>query len=281
MPEGNENGALSKRAIHEIYLGCILVAAIIALAAVQWYKIERLVELVSFALTISSLVLAIIAIGYSIYSGTGIERSVGNLLAAVHSIRSSTTDIDALRTALSADIRALADSVGIVATTVTNQSDVLTKLAVDREATQAPASVPVEPVIADQPILTFREIQDRGSLLGGYALLAVARCKERRVEINLFEAVEGTSLDANYMHGYIIALFATKVVFVQTSGGLIKSVEGPFDEKASDIKAYLVSRIETMDITEPNKKRFHEELLLFDERLKGVAVPKSVEAPKT
>ena len=48
--------------IHVTYIIAILIAVIICLVTIQWGNIPRLVELISFALTISSLVLAVLAI---------------------------------------------------------------------------------------------------------------------------------------------------------------------------------------------------------------------------
>lgn len=270
MSQGNgDSGGLSKRTIHEVYVGVILVAAIVILAAVKWYQIDRLVELISFALTISSLVLAIMAIGYSIFSGTGIERSVGNLLTAVSSIRSSATDMDALRTVLSNDIRALGDAIGSIATTVTSQSGMLAALAEGRAASEAP-QIPGD-AVATVRLTDTKYLLDRGSMLGGHVVLAVARCRERKTAIDIAKAAEGTSLDLQYLLAYLVALSAGKVISIRYKGGLeVLSVEEDLGLSAIDIKANVLARIDAMDIIETSKRKFIDELMLFDGRLRGI-----------
>jgi hypothetical protein len=59
-----------KYKIHIGYIFSILLAAIIILVTVKWGEIPRLVELIAFALTLTSLVLALIAIAYAVYSNT-------------------------------------------------------------------------------------------------------------------------------------------------------------------------------------------------------------------
>jgi hypothetical protein len=53
----------SCRGWHEVYISGALLLIITGLMSVNWYHHDKLVELITFAATVSSLLLALIAIG--------------------------------------------------------------------------------------------------------------------------------------------------------------------------------------------------------------------------
>jgi len=65
--------------IHGFYIISILIAIIICLAAFQMGDNEKMIEYISFAATISSILLAVIAIIYSFYSNSAMSQSLGSL----------------------------------------------------------------------------------------------------------------------------------------------------------------------------------------------------------
>ncbi|MEZ8783029.1 hypothetical protein AB6D77_10275 [Vibrio splendidus] len=68
-----------KYKIHAFYILSILVSIIIILMSVEWSAIPGLKDYISFALTVFSLGLAVVAIIYSMYSNTSLSSSL-NLL---------------------------------------------------------------------------------------------------------------------------------------------------------------------------------------------------------
>lgn len=82
----HENGwdkhAVKLRKVHETYIAVFLLAAIVLALTLSWYDNPHLAELISFSATIASLILAVLAIGYAVYSGTGFERSMGQVILA-------------------------------------------------------------------------------------------------------------------------------------------------------------------------------------------------------
>lgn len=286
MTQHTEDG-LSKRTIHEIYWAVILFAIIIVLASVQWYRVDKLVELVSFSLTITSLVLAIIAIGYAIFSGSSIERGVHNLLVAVQSVRSSANDIEALRDTLTREVRAVADAVGGVANSVTQQSDAFSKFSeqrlIDVQAameTSAQAET-TEDIKIEGPKLSVRRLLVVGSLSGGFGILATARCRELGREVDLKAALQGTVVEGPYIHGYLVALAALDVFQLNLDEDRISEVTRDLEMTAADIKAALVHKIESADFGEGSKKRLLNDLISFDDRLKEDALVVKPKADET
>jgi hypothetical protein len=68
-----------KYKIHACYILGILLAIIVILVTVQWSGIPNLAEKISFALTLASLILAALAIGYAVYSNSSLSQTISTL----------------------------------------------------------------------------------------------------------------------------------------------------------------------------------------------------------
>ena len=70
--------------IHTGYVFFILIAIIIGLVTVKWSEIPKLVDYLTFALTATSLALAVLAIVYAMYSNTSFSQTISTLDFASH-----------------------------------------------------------------------------------------------------------------------------------------------------------------------------------------------------
>jgi ABC-type multidrug transport system fused ATPase/permease subunit len=70
-----------KAKIHVRYIIGILLAIIVILLTVQWGSITNLVAYITFALTVTSIALALVAIIYSMYSNSTFGQNIGTLSA--------------------------------------------------------------------------------------------------------------------------------------------------------------------------------------------------------
>lgn len=86
--------------IHFTYVIAILLAIIIALITVQWGGIRDLVNYIGFALTITSLVLAVLAIIYSYFSNATFGQNISTLNAASQEMSRSASELGAATAAL-------------------------------------------------------------------------------------------------------------------------------------------------------------------------------------
>jgi hypothetical protein len=86
--------------IHFAYIVTILIAIIIALMTVQWGGIHDLVVYFGFALTLSSLVLALLAIVYSYFSNASFGQNISTLNAASQQMSQSAVELTAATEAL-------------------------------------------------------------------------------------------------------------------------------------------------------------------------------------
>lgn len=103
--------------IHAFYVVAILLVVIIGLATSRWGDNPKLVEYLNFAATLTSLVLAVLAIVYAFLSNASISNSVAEIGEAAKGIAKVAGDVSGASTALSAKI----DSIPPQLETVTNK----------------------------------------------------------------------------------------------------------------------------------------------------------------
>lgn len=79
--------------IHYRYATAIVTALLVGALAVKWYDIPHLAELLSFGLTLSSLILAIIAIIQALVSSTAFSGTVATITSSIEQVRAAATQI--------------------------------------------------------------------------------------------------------------------------------------------------------------------------------------------
>ena len=85
---------MQNKEIHYKYVISYLVATIILIVALAYYDVPNLVDKFSFALTLSSLLLAILAIFYTIISAHKQDSQFSKIIEATSTLNSSVHDID-------------------------------------------------------------------------------------------------------------------------------------------------------------------------------------------
>lgn len=91
---------MEKRELHYIYGISYLVVIIVGLIAFALFDVENLVDKISFALTITSLVLAVLAIIYTYIAGGKQESQITTLITTNQAITSASTQIQTAANAL-------------------------------------------------------------------------------------------------------------------------------------------------------------------------------------
>lgn len=84
---------LSKGQLHALYIIGILLAIIIGLIAVEWSAIERLTETLSFALTLASLLLALLAIVYAFLSNSLFSQHIATMTSISREMSDANTQL--------------------------------------------------------------------------------------------------------------------------------------------------------------------------------------------
>ncbi len=82
-----------KYKIHSFYILLILISAIVCLISIEWAKIPGLVDYITFALTLSSLILAVLAIIYSIHSNSSISISLIDISKSALDVTKASNEI--------------------------------------------------------------------------------------------------------------------------------------------------------------------------------------------
>jgi hypothetical protein len=84
-----------KYKIHAAYIFAILISVIVLLVTVKWSEVPNLAERISFALTLASLILAVLAITYAVYSNASLSQNVASLNNASQDVSRTTGEISA------------------------------------------------------------------------------------------------------------------------------------------------------------------------------------------
>lgn len=96
-----------KYKIHAAYILGILLTVIVVLLSVKWADIPNLAQIFSFGLTFASLLLAILAIGYAVYSNSSISQTVSTLNNISRDVFESATNISQTAKDLSMRVEAI------------------------------------------------------------------------------------------------------------------------------------------------------------------------------
>jgi len=96
-----------KYKIHFCYIFTILIAIIVILITVKWSQVPNLAQLITFALTLSSLILATLAITYAVYSNSSLSESISTLNNVSKDISETSNGISQAASDLAAKIETI------------------------------------------------------------------------------------------------------------------------------------------------------------------------------
>lgn len=113
---------------HVGYIIFILIAIIILLVAVEWGKIEKLVEYITFALTLTSLVLALLAIVYAVFSNSKFVQNITTLTNISDEVKRNSFELKSATDDLKSKIEAIPDSLKDVEKNTSKTNELLEKL---------------------------------------------------------------------------------------------------------------------------------------------------------
>ena len=85
----------------------VLVTVVICLVSFKWYDIPNLASLITFALTVTSLVISVLAIGYAVVSNLSFSQNISNLNNASDEISTTAKDVSEAAKELKGKIEAI------------------------------------------------------------------------------------------------------------------------------------------------------------------------------
>src|SRR5260370_22281367 len=109
---GWDKDAVRLRKTHEGYILFILLSILIGVLTVKWSDVPTLTVALSFALTLASLLLAVLAIGYAIYSNQGLETNLASLVSSITDVREIASSLSVSSKTLSTDMQSLSQTTG-------------------------------------------------------------------------------------------------------------------------------------------------------------------------
>jgi hypothetical protein len=199
--EGWDKHAVQRRKIHEGYILLILLSVLIGLLTVKWSDVPKLTEYLGFALTLASLLLAVMAIGYAIYSNQGLETNLASLVSSITDVREIASTLSASSKALSTDLQSLSQTTGGIDKRVTEIAE-YSRLQ-DQKKQAVVETGPTKPVSTG---INLEHFARATSTNGKHVLFTLTIAFLNKRAINMREYFQQTGMAVDYNYGFLVAL---------------------------------------------------------------------------
>ncbi len=234
----------TKYKIHAFYIVSILVLAIIALVTIEWSAVPRLVDYITFALTVTSLVLALLAIAYSMYSNTSFSQNVATLDGASRLLSGTAERVSEASDELTRKVETLPSMIERVGERVDETQTLIKGLST--EAGSRPVGSVSDEGTKTEPLSSFLEAASSNGL---QTLYACHVAYQRKVAFDLKELCEKLEYGTySYSWGFLVACTSAGVLGANISHGIWNIVE--FNPLVEGVAEELDRRIEG---TEPEE----------------------------
>lgn len=242
--------------VHMYYISGLLIFIIIELityVCVNSNDTDQIVSYISFASTISSLFLSVVAIIYAIVSNNKGEAQYQKIDGASDRISTSVDRFSLMSENLSGNIDSILsklDEIKVISSETKNAVSQNSQKRIDSDST------PVEIDEKDHKLMQMlvKRYVNVGSFYGNIVLLACILSNETKLRFKTSDIIPGSS---DYLYGYIIASTALGVVTTHVDDNyIIVDSVSPFLLKEmllSDIKEYI-------EKSEAGQKEFNEKI---------------------
>jgi hypothetical protein len=191
--------------IHYRYTIGILVGLMIILLTIKWTELESVANYISFAATVASLLLAVVAIIYSFLSNNSFSSSVSKIEIAADTVRAETEKLNDTIKSFDDVIRQIPDSIKNVESRLHETNE-----AIKASSQSTGASAPEK----DWSPKNIQYFIDSSSWYGLKSMLICKMSYTGKRTFNLFNVCESAkTLSFDYAYGYIVAA---------TSAGILK-----------------------------------------------------------
>jgi len=245
-----------KYKIHIFYIVIIVGAIIIALATVDFATIPGFKDYVTFALTVTSIVLAILAVIYTFYANARLFLNIG-------SMEKSSAELSTTSSKLSDSTKELSEKVGILPEIGAKVDETHSMLADMADKDRGSGDIDTEIEITDFPEEIIDQFLDTSSYSGLMGLYAFSLSHKYQKEFGLKEAFEKSKhFNEDYTQGYILASSCFGLFDYSVKNG--KYSVGEINEKLStDLPEALISTIQNISggIKRSQERRLNEKSL--------------------
>ncbi|GGF22350.1 hypothetical protein [Hymenobacter cavernae] len=245
---------------HFTYITGILITIIIILLTIDFGNNEKLVDYVSFALTITSIFLAVISIVYAYFSNSSFGELVGRLTNVSTEINSSSANLLRISRTLDKKIDAVPTSIKSLedkfesfqskANLPSSSSNVRSSL----EAIESTSSNQTKSNLTKEELDTILDKAASTSLrfnsvTGLFSIYIAYLSKINNQKFNIIKVLEGTSISSGYALGQLIAL--------QSLGILALEIDNSGDDtkfRTTFMRDSLIQEIEQVIMENIHKK---------------------------
>ena len=204
----------TKYKIHAGYVLAILLTAIIGLVAVRTTNIPGFVDYVSFALTLTALVLAILAIVFGLFSNTSISTTLSSLKEYSETATRSSAQLARTTDSLQAIVECIPQRLDSVEATVKSTQALL-------EQSRAEPDMTVERTESTEISAEAAHSFLQRASFGGYLALHAAHrawLKDQPLDIEKAFPLTGSG----YMHGFLVAARAAGFIESKSESGTVR-----------------------------------------------------------
>lgn len=232
-----------KYKIHAFYILTILTSIIVTLLSIEWSKVPDLVNYITFALTVSSLILAIIAIIYSIYSNTSISAALSGITKSSEQITEASKGIEESNRELRAEIKCIPDVLKTVDTRLGETNQLIEGIALGRQTETVVSELQPESIIADDRVMSFL---NNSSIRGLESLWIVTLSKQTSTAFDFGEfckSVERFKDTKDYMFAYCYSSAAMGLFNYRHDGKLRWIIDNLHPKIVENIESILREKI--------------------------------------
>ncbi|EIF5160842.1 hypothetical protein [Vibrio metoecus] len=244
-----------KYKIHVCYVIGILISVIVILLTVEWADIPGLKDYISFALTVFSLGLAVLAIVYSMYSNSSLTASLNLLESSSQKLANTSEDLTFATKGLHESLCEIPESLNKVHGEVSKTRDALVQLS---SGDQLPMRKQTDDEQRKELVEnTLLNLPPYGVVIVAALVLSNKRDFALKVEDHLSDYA---GLDPDYFHGVYVTLKAIGIVDGVVTGGDLykctyyhsylttdklrelyyKVLDKVFSDKSDDVPEYII-----------------------------------------
>jgi hypothetical protein len=208
-----------------LYPIAILLAAIVALLTVKWGGIPDLARYITFGLTLTSLVLSLIAIIYAIISNTNISQHLGMLRSAGKSVAETTASLTRISDSLESK---LAEIPGLIKDVRVEVKETHKEVMEGINKAPLAASTDKTPMENNTTINVndlVKSFLGTSSFDGLIVLYTCQLALKSSKPFNINQVWKNTKINPDYAYGFLVAASSAKMVKYSEKDNMLNVTE--------------------------------------------------------
>lgn len=203
----------------------MIIVGLVVTVCLNSYDCKSIMDYITFGSTLSSLIMSVVAIIFTITQGKDGREQLGKITQATEDLKKTAEELiefKAIASVLSDSIADLDENVNLILNKSCSIDNKIDKMSV--QTSERNISVPGNKVNSDSRDKVVKEFLECGSFTGTLSLLACCYCKENdnsKMNIDALASKIGYC-DSPYVYGYIVASSALGVVNVNKTDSVIK-----------------------------------------------------------